>query len=715
MGSTNSSASSAGQTALEPPTAHHNYLKSTSSDYAGWSAGQTPIEPLAAPSPAGKGKGLKKPRLSKIVTLHLSADVLQRIRDYDGVQQDEELLADPKETESDSDSLDEFYYDSNKKIFYDSGDESEAEVDESEAEDDDDSEVEDDVHQSIGPADVSGKGAGAFSTPSAPSDLLTNTPTSQLLASCLDVDRPWHVRYLEHNNTVVDQFLTANSQFLENYLRRNQMKLLELFLCDPRYYVENYLDSHAPFVEKYLAENPVFVETFLTSTPGYLDNFFVENPIFVHGFMLQHPLPNNYGIDPALFGLRPGVRSAPLLAPLPMPSPPPPPSANGQKRKSNTQPPPTPGTEPDATTSVEKPSLWAQRGGSFSRKLITSLPSAARRLSVLGPDPDNESDASTTRKPPKSKMRPASKNHPVVRQPSGSSPTTTRRPSGLPRHRMSQDPSRSRNGPSSSHTARQRPPLPPTDWVAGFGQSSTRQPRATSKTPITPPDSGFKFGRKDGTVASSSSPQTYDVLLSSAYDQPAGQIMAYPAPRDMLDASENQAQNSKGSWRLFEEDQAIKHMLDVRDENRLKGETRFKEVASRLQAEGIDRSMIAVKNYWNRTGRARSGFDERKNKTAPLATSKQGKKAKEENGKKRRRSTSTNLNGDRKGLPAKSNSDGSDDEDDYWVQSDSEEEEEPAAPQTQQSLFEDERFAMEEQLRWAQEPDEPRKRRKTQY
>src|SRR2546423_6814088 len=56
------------------------------------------------------------------------------------------------------------------------------------------------------------------------------------------------------------------------------------------------------------------------------------------------------------------------------------------------------------------------------------------------------------------------------------------------------------------------------------------------------------------------------------------------------------------------------HMLDVRDEAQLAGET---------FPGGL--WFFAVKNYWNRTGRARSGFDERKNKTAPLATSKQGK------------------------------------------------------------------------------------------
>jgi hypothetical protein len=128
-----------------------------------------------------------------------------------------------------------------------------------------------------------------------------------------------------------------------------------------------------------------------------------------------------------------------------------------------------------------------------------------------------------------------------------------------------------------------------------------------------------------GSSNDSPSAQTYEVLLTSTYGQPAGAFMSYPAPRDLLAASRKQDAGTKGSWRLFEEDRAIKHMLDVRDEAQISGEARFQQVSDRLKAEGIGRGFFAVKNYWNRTGRARSGFDERKNKTAPLATSKQGK------------------------------------------------------------------------------------------
>ena len=62
----------------------------------------------------------------------------------------------------------------------------------------------------------------------------------------------------------------------------------------------------------------------------------------------------------------------------------------------------------------------------------------------------------------------------------------------------------------------------------------------------------------------------------------------------------------------------------------------------------LERTAIAVKNFWNRTGRARSGFDERKNKSKPLATSKQGKKAKEENRKRKASSNSAEGNNKRR-------------------------------------------------------------------
>jgi hypothetical protein len=144
--------------------------------------------------------------------------------------------------------------------------------------------------------------------------------------------------------------------------------------------------------------------------------------------------------------------------------------------------------------------------------------------------------------------------------------------------------------------------------------------------------------------------------------------MDYPAAADLLTASRKQDADTKGSWRLFEEDRAIKHMLDVRDEARLTGESRFEEVSTRLKAEGIERGFFAVKNYWNRTGRARSGFDERKNKTAPLATSKQGKAYRQKKAK------ADGKNKNKKGKGTRVESEGEEDEDDseYSVQSEEE-------------------------------------------
>lgn len=105
---------------------------------------------------------------------------------------------------------------------------------------------------------------------------------------------------------------------------------------------------------------------------------------------------------------------------------------------------------------------------------------------------------------------------------------------------------------------------------------------------------------------------------------PARALVPYPAPQSLLDASRHKTPGKK--WHLFEEDIVIGHMLDVRDEDEIVGEERFRETCRRLEeVNNIVRSWGAVKNFWNRTGRARSGFDERKNKKAPLATSQQGK------------------------------------------------------------------------------------------
>ena len=158
----------------------------------------------------------------------------------------------------------------------------------------------------------------------------------------------------------------------------------------------------------------------------------------------------------------------------------------------------------------------------------------------------------------------------------------------------------------------------------------------------------FKNGIVGQTTAapSSSTPSSgstnRSALITSSTEQPDGQLVQYPASPRLLNASQGQSPGPKNSWRLYDEDRAIYHMLVIKDEKTLvqnrknpkkqtveltfKGEARFEEVSRRMKIEGLDRSWVSIRNQWNRTLRLRSGFDERKNKQAPLATSKQGKK-----------------------------------------------------------------------------------------
>lgn len=104
--------------------------------------------------------------------------------------------------------------------------------------------------------------------------------------------------------------------------------------------------------------------------------------------------------------------------------------------------------------------------------------------------------------------------------------------------------------------------------------------------------------------------------------------LPFPAPPTLVEASKKEPEGKK--WRLFEAESCIRHMLDINKEGILEGQARFTEAQRRMASiDGVRRDgKTAVKNFWNRYGRARSLFDERKNKNAPLATSKQGKAAK---------------------------------------------------------------------------------------
>lgn len=79
-------------------------------------------------------------------------------------------------------------------------------------------------------------------------------------------------------------------------------------------------------------------------------------------------------------------------------------------------------------------------------------------------------------------------------------------------------------------------------------------------------------------------------------------------------------------WTIFEDDLVIGHMLDIRvDPSVPETEARFAEVSKRLQnGNNIWRTKTSIKNMWNRVGRARSGFDERRRQGGPAATSMQG-------------------------------------------------------------------------------------------
>jgi hypothetical protein len=118
----------------------------------------------------------------------------------------------------------------------------------------------------------------------------------------------------------------------------------------------------------------------------------------------------------------------------------------------------------------------------------------------------------------------------------------------------------------------------------------------------------------------------------------------YPAPQHYRDQEVGLPRGDRRRWTFEEQDMAIEHMLRLdKDTSCPRTEVRWEYISNHLIEHGINRTPTAVKNMWNRIGRARSGLDERKNKSAPLATSMQGKKARLENeakkGRKRKAST----------------------------------------------------------------------------
>lgn len=192
------------------------------------------------------------------------------------------------------------------------------------------------------------------------------------------------------------------------------------------------------------------------------------------------------------------------------------------------------------------------------------------------------------------------------------------------------------------------PSSPPTPPPSSLSPSPPPPPPSPSLPPASPPPKSEE-----------------DESSSSDGTDP---FRPYPAPARLVEKSKRKPPGK--AWRLFEQEACIRHMLDIRDEGVLTGEARFQEAHRRMELyDGIRRGGCSVvKNFWNRFGRARSGFDERKNKHAPLATSQQGNRAKSLIPKPtQRKQTSSSIKTKTKSEPS---SDSSDSESDYTIHSD---------------------------------------------
>lgn len=98
------------------------------------------------------------------------------------------------------------------------------------------------------------------------------------------------------------------------------------------------------------------------------------------------------------------------------------------------------------------------------------------------------------------------------------------------------------------------------------------------------------------------------------------------------------------AWIEDEKVLAMSLMQEINADQKIFGEARFEAIARRMKRRGYMREWASVKNAWNRGLRERSGFDERKNKKAPLTTSKQDSETKRKNKEMKeqgRRSTTT--------------------------------------------------------------------------
>ncbi|KAK5045748.1 hypothetical protein LTR84_008840 [Exophiala bonariae] len=160
------------------------------------------------------------------------------------------------------------------------------------------------------------------------------------------------------------------------------------------------------------------------------------------------------------------------------------------------------------------------------------------------------------------------------------------------------------------------PSRPATNSVPSTGSNtipaSRKTPSASEKT--------FPVSGKALSIAGTTRPKTGKTL-------PPTTSSSLPQSHS---TTANGPKKQSRKWSPEEESSCIEHMSAVVKEGIITGEARFREAGRRMkEIDGFERTKsTAIKNFWNRVGRARSGIDERKNRNAPLATSQQGKSAK---------------------------------------------------------------------------------------
>lgn len=154
-------------------------------------------------------------------------------------------------------------------------------------------------------------------------------------------------------------------------------------------------------------------------------------------------------------------------------------------------------------------------------------------------------------------------------------------------------------------------------------RSSTELPQTTNYEPPS--------------VENGDSPQSTSSQLNSNWPTEEDLNVPFPAPDKYLDREAGLNRGKGYKWTFHEQDLAIEAMFMVRNDPTVpRTEKRFEKISRILmERNGIERSKDSVKNMWNRIGRHRSKYDERKTKSSQLATSQQGKQARMEHEAKR--------------------------------------------------------------------------------